>query len=325
MTNTLLEVDNLKKHFPIKSGFLRKETGSVKAVDGITFTINEGETLGLVGESGCGKSTTGRMIVDLLKPTGGMVNYKGKKISSEKQKYSKSIKKEIQMIFQDPFSSLNPRHRVIDAVEEPLAIHNMYTRSERKEKAEELLLKVGLSKEQLYRFPHEFSGGQRQRIGIARALALNPSLIICDEPVSALDVSIQSQILNLLKDLQTERKLSYLFIAHDLGVVKHISDRIAVMYLGSIVELTTKERLFQNPLHPYTKALLSSIPIEHPKQSKERIILKKDFPSPSNPPSGCKFHTRCPLATDICKEKVPTWEEKEAEHYVACHHVEISR
>ncbi|MCM3240264.1 dipeptide ABC transporter ATP-binding protein [Heyndrickxia oleronia] len=316
--STLVEVKNLKKHFPISKRIFSKKTSVVKAVDGLTFTIEKGETLGLVGESGCGKSTTGRMIMRLIEPTEGQVFFNGQDITSFSEDKLRKFRKEFQMIFQDPFASLNPRMKIGDIIEEPLIVHGV-EKEERKQRVERLLDVVGLTPFHADRFPHEFSGGQRQRIGIARALAVNPQLIVADEPVSALDVSIQSQILNLLKDLQKEFGLTYLFISHDLSVVEHISDRVGVMYLGRMVELADKDSLYKEPLHPYTKALLSAVPVPDPKVKRERIVLKGDLPSPSNPPSGCTFHTRCPFATEECKVKVPEWKEVREKHYVSCH------
>ncbi len=319
-SDILLEVNGLKKYFPVKSGILQKTVGHVKAVDDVSFFIKKGETFGLVGESGCGKSTAGRSIIRLYEPTDGQILFDGEDISYLKEKQLKPFRKDIQMVFQDPFSSLNPRKTVGTILEEPFRVHNLYTKAERKERVEHLLDRVGLMPQLRDRYPHEFSGGQRQRIGIARALTLNPKLIIGDEPVSALDVSIQSQVLNIMNDLQQEFGLTYLFIAHDLSVVKHISDRIGVMYLGRMMEVTDKRTLYKNPMHPYTQALLSAIPKSHPSEVKrERIILKGDVPSPSNPPKGCVFHTRCPQAMDHCKEIVPTLQELEPGHFVACH------
>lgn len=316
----LLEVNNLKKYFPVKAGVFRKTVGYVKAVDDISFYIKEGETLGLVGESGCGKSTTGATILRLEEATAGEVKFEGKDILSLNRKELREMRKEMQIIFQDPYASLNPRMTVADIVGEPLDIHNLArNKKERNEKVRELLDSVGLTAEQMNRYPHEFSGGQRQRIGIARALAVEPKLIIADEPVSALDVSIQAQVINILQDLQEEFGLTYLFIAHDLSVVKHISDRVAVMYLGKIVEMTDKRDLYNNPLHPYTQSLLSAIPIPDPTFKKERIILEGDVPSPVNPPAGCRFHPRCPKAMDICSQKEPEFKDYGNGHYAACH------
>ncbi|GIN21593.1 MAG TPA: dipeptide ABC transporter ATP-binding protein [Bacillus bacterium] len=314
----LLQVKNLQKHFPITNP-LGKVTGQVKAVNNVTFDLYEKETLGLVGESGCGKSTTGRTILRLTEPTSGTALYKGKDIFQLKEKAFMPIRKEMQMVFQDPHSSLNPKKRIGYSIEEPMKIQGIGTKAERMEKAMDLLNKVGLRRDQYYRYPHEFSGGQRQRIGLARALAVTPKVIICDEPVSALDVSIQSQVINLLQELQEEFEQAYLFIAHDLSVVRHISDRIGVMYLGSIVELAPTDELFKNPMHPYTQALLSAIPIANPHRKKERIVIKGDVPSPTNLPSGCVFHTRCPYAMDRCKSEIPTISQGENGHQVACH------
>lgn len=315
----LLEVKGLKKYFPFKQGMFSKETGFVRAVDGLDFTVFRGETLGIVGESGCGKSTAGQMIMQLLEPTEGEIWFDGKPMTGLQKDEVRKMRRHLQIIFQDPFSSLNPRMKVGDIVSEPLRVHGLYKGEELRRKVVELLQMVGLDEHHLSRHPHEFSGGQRQRIGIARALALRPDLIVCDEPVSALDVSIQSQILNLLKKLQRELNLTYIFIAHGLPAVKHISDRIAVMYLGRIVELAKRDDLFANPKHPYTEALLSAVPIPDPSQRKERIILQGDLPSPANPPSGCAFHTRCPYVQDVCKKEVPAFQHHSDGHYAACH------
>jgi peptide/nickel transport system ATP-binding protein len=318
-TETLLEVKNLKTYYPIKGGFLRRTIGSVKAVDGISFEIKKGETLGLVGESGCGKSTAGRTILRLLQPTDGKILFEGKDITFLQGKKLREMRKNFQMVFQDPYASLNPMQMVGDIVSEPIRNYTKKSMKELKEEVMELLMKVGLPSDAYYKYAHEFSGGQRQRIGIARALALKPKLIIADEPVSALDVSVQSQVLNLLKELQKEFGLTYLFIAHDLSVVKHMSDRIGVMYLGNMVEIADKKSLYHEPLHPYTKALISAIPIPEPRRKRERIVLEGDVPSPINPPSGCPFHTRCPVAKPECKEIKPTLKEVKPNHQVACH------
>ncbi len=320
MAEPLLEVRNLKKHFPIKKGFLKRKEEHVRAVDGVSFEIYEGETLGLVGESGCGKSTTGRMLLKLIESTEGAILFQGKDITKMTDDEIRPLRKDIQMIFQDPYASLNPRMTVGEIIAEPLIVHGMYKNSEEmKKRIHELLNMVGLSSYHSVRYPHEFSGGQRQRIGIARALAAQPKIIIADEPVSALDVSIQSQVLNLMQDLQRDLDLTYLFIAHDLSVVEHISDRVGVMYLGKLVELTDKDTLYEKPLHPYTQALLSAVPVPNPRIKKERIILEGSIPSPLNPPSGCTFHTRCKHATDICKKVVPEFKEIESNHFTACH------
>jgi peptide/nickel transport system ATP-binding protein len=319
----LLEVKNLKKHFPIQKGMFRKVVGHVRAVDGVDFFIREGETLGLVGESGCGKTTTGRLILRAIEPTEGEVTYRkdGKSVNLLNLTRSelKPYRREMQIIFQDPFSSLNPRMTVYDIVSEPLQIHGIMKGDELKDRVTELLKAVGLRAQHMNRYPYAFSGGQRQRIGIARALALRPKLIVCDEPVSALDVSIQAQTLNLLEDLQKEFGLTYLFIAHDLSVVQHISNRVAVMYLGNMVELADSKALYENPLHPYSEALLSAVPRTDPDQVTNRIVLQGDVPSPANPPSGCKFHPRCRFAQDICKQETPEWREVRPDHWVACH------
>lgn len=319
MTQDLLEVKHLKKYYPIKGGLLGRDIGQVKAVDDISFTVKKGETLGLVGESGCGKSTTGRALLRLIEPTDGQVLFEGKDVTAMGKEQLRKIRRDMQIVFQDPFASLNPRHTVERILEEPMIIHGIGNAKERKQRVLQLLEVVGLSAYHAKRYPHQFSGGQRQRIGIARALAVNPKLIVADEPVSALDVSIQSQVLNLMQDLQKEFQLTYIFIAHDLSVVKHISDRVGVMYLGRIVELTDKERLYDNPMHPYTQALLSAVPIPDPDVKKERVILQGDVPSPANAPKGCAFHTRCPVAMDICKSDRPVFQDQGAGHYVACH------
>ena len=322
MSPYLLEIDNLKIHFPIYGGVFLRKIGNVYAVDGVSFEIKPGETLGLVGESGCGKTTVGRGIIRLYKPTQGRVVFKGRSISELPRKEIRQVRRNLQMIFQDPFESLNSRHTIGNILEEPFLIHQIGSASERKEKVKELLDRVGIQQQAASQFPHEFSGGQRQRIGIARAIALNPELIICDEPVSALDVSIQSQILNLLLELQEEMNLTYLFIAHDLSVVKHISDRIAVMYLGKIVEYADADSLYETPLHPYTKALISAIPVPDPRIRNRPEVLVGDVPSPRKPPSGCRFHTRCPIAIERCKIEEPMLSalpgSTSKEHLVAC-------
>ncbi len=311
-SSPLIQVKNLKKYFTV-------EDNKLKAVDGLNLDIYPGETVGLVGESGCGKSTAGRTILRLHEPTSGEVLYNGKNIFSNNDREMSKLRRDIQMIFQDPYASLNPRMTVEEIIGEPFAIHHRMSGKKKKERIKELLRLVGLDANHISRFPHEFSGGQRQRIGIARALALDPKFIVCDEPISALDVSIQAQVVNLLKDLQRKMGLTYLFIAHDLSMVKYISDRILVMYLGKMVELSESEELYEDPLHPYTKALLSSVPIPDPELRRERIILKGDVPSPINPPSGCVFRTRCPAAMDVCAKAVPEWQEVKPGHFTACH------
>jgi oligopeptide transport system ATP-binding protein len=319
----LVEVENLKKHFPIRQGLIiEREIGSVKAVDGITFSINRGETLGLVGESGCGKTTAGRTILGLYPITAGKVTISGITMEKASKEQMKSFRRKAQMIFQDPYASLNPRWTISAIIGEPLHVHNLLpTEKARDERVHELMLRVGLSPRLINRFPHEFSGGQRQRIGVARALASDPEFIVCDEPISALDVSIQAQVVNLLEELQDEFNLTYLFIAHDLSMVRHICDRVAVMYLGIIVELADRNELYENPLHPYTQALLSAVPIPDPKRNRERhrTVLKGEIPSPINPPSGCRFHPRCPIAVERCKVEIPEWREITPDHWVACH------
>ena len=317
--NHLLEVKNLKKYFPVKSGLVSRAKAFVKAVDGVSFAIHRKETLGLVGESGCGKTTAGRTIIRLLEPTDGEVLFDGKKVYECGGKDLRALRRHMQIIFQDPFASLNPRLTVGATVAEPLAVHGIARGAEKKKLVREILERVGLSPNYVNRYPHEFSGGQRQRIGIARALALKPRFIVCDEPVSALDVSIQAQIINLLEDLQEEFELSYLFIAHDLSVVKHISDRVGVMYLGKMMELAPSEELYASPLHPYTRALLSAAPVPDPKTKLKRLILPGDVPSPINPPSGCSFHPRCKYAHDICKKVEPQMQELTPNHFAACH------
>ncbi|AAM25655.1 ABC transporter ATP-binding protein [Caldanaerobacter subterraneus] len=319
MSEPLIEVKNLKKYFPIRGGVLQRTIGYVKAVDGVSFTINKGETLSLVGESGCGKSTVGRTIIRLYDKTDGDVLFKGIPIHSLKKSELRKLRPKMQMVFQDPFSSLNPRLRIGDAVGEALLDHGLVSKNELRDRVIEALEMCGLASYHIDRYPHEFSGGQRQRIGIARALILDPEFIVLDEPVSSLDVSIQAQIINLLMDLQQQKGLTYLFISHDLSVVEHISTRVAVMYLGNIVEMASRDELFDHPLHPYTQALLSAVPIPDPDLKRERIILEGDIPSPANPPKGCKFHTRCPFAKDICKEQVPEFRDVGGGHYVACH------
>lgn len=319
MSKVLLKVDGLKKYFPIRKGVLNTQVGDVKAVDDVSFEVFEGETLGIVGESGCGKSTTGRLLMRLLEPTEGEIEFAGKKISELSNNDMRKARRDIQMIFQDPYASLNPRHNIGKILEEPLIVHGMGNAKERKQKVLELLEIVGLNEYHVKRYPHQFSGGQRQRIGIARALMTNPRLIIADEPVSALDVSIQAQVLNLLQNLQKDLKLTYIFISHDLGVVRHISNRVGVMYLGKLVELTASEDLYAEPLHPYTQALLSSVPVPDPTFEREQLIISGDIPSASNPPSGCTFHTRCPFKKEECSQVVPKMQEVKPGHFVACH------
>jgi oligopeptide transport system ATP-binding protein len=321
----ILHVDNLVKHFPITQGIImQKQIGAVHAVDGVSFDVRRGETLGLVGESGCGKSTTGRTILQLYKPTGGQVHFDGVDLVALKGEELRLMRRRMQMIFQDPYASLNPRMTLADIIGEPLVVHNVAKGKELNERVEHLLELVGLNPGFASRFPHEFSGGQRQRIGIARAIALQPSFIVCDEPISALDVSIQAQVVNLLEELQEKFNLTYLFIAHDLSMVRHISNRVGVMYLGIIVELTDRDALYKNPMHPYTQALLSAIPIPDPflEEKRRRTILQGDVPSPVNPPSGCRFRTRCPIAEALCSEKKPDFRELKPGHFVACHFAE---
>lgn len=318
-SKNLLEIKNLKTYYPVKGGFFKRTIGNVKAVDNISFEIKKGETFGLVGESGCGKSTAGRTILRLLKPTDGQIIFDGKDITKVSGISLREIRRDLQMVFQDPYASLNPMQMVGDIIAEPIYNFEKKSKEELKKEVLDLLEKVGLPEDAYYKYAHEFSGGQRQRIGIARALALRPKLIIADEPVSALDVSVQSQVLNLLKDLQEEFDLTFLFIAHDLSVVKYMSDRIGVMYLGNMVEIADKDSLYAEPLHPYTQALISAIPSPDPRKKKERIILKGDVPSPLNPPTGCPFHPRCPMAMEECSKKFPVLKEVKPSHRVACH------
>jgi oligopeptide transport system ATP-binding protein len=322
--NDLIKVENLTKHFPITRGVLiQRQIGAVQAVDNVSFTIKRGETLGLVGESGCGKSTVGRTILQLYPATSGKVYFKDKELTRLKGENLRNLRRDMQIIFQDPYASLNPRMTVGGIIGEPLEVHNIGTPKERKARVRDLLRLVGLNPYFINRYPHEFSGGQRQRIGVARALALEPEFIVCDEPISALDVSIQAQVVNLLEELQQMLGLTYLFIAHDLSMVRHISDRTAVMYLGKIVELASRDELYTNALHPYTRALLSAVPIPDPVKERRRVrtILTGDVPSPAKPPSGCRFHTRCPIAMDICKTEEPEWREAVPDHWTACHAV----
>lgn len=315
----LIEVENLKKYFPVKKGIFSRTVGEVRAVDGVSFTIKRGETLGLVGESGCGKTTVGRSILRLIEPTAGRISFNGENLLELDGERLRNLRASLQIIFQDPFSSLDPRMSAGQIIAEPIRNHMKVSKTEIRQRVADLMERVGLHPEHISRYPHEFSGGQRQRIGIARALALNPLAIICDEPVSALDVSIQAQVINLLARLQEEMQLSYLFIAHDLSVVEHISDRVAVMYLGRIVELATDKALYQNPLHPYSQALLSAVPIPDPEIRKKKILLQGDVPSPMDPPTGCTFHTRCPEVMDICSQEIPIFKNMGDEHWVACH------
>ncbi len=318
----LMHVKDLVKHFPIYQGLIvQKQVGAVRAVDGISFDVHQGETLGLVGESGCGKSTTGRTVLQLYRPTSGAVNFDGVNLVELKGENLRKMRRKMQMIFQDPYASLNPRMTVSEIIGEPLIVHHVANGKEVEQRVEQLLALVGLNPAFANRFPHEFSGGQRQRIGVARALALQPSFIVCDEPISALDVSIQAQVVNLLEELQDQFNLTYLFIAHDLSMVRHISDRVAVMYLGVIVELASRDEIYHSPLHPYTQALLSAVPIPDPfaEEQRKRVILEGDVPSPTNPPSGCRFRTRCPIAKPVCGESRPDFKEFKPGHFVACH------
>jgi oligopeptide transport system ATP-binding protein len=321
--DVLLHVEGLKKYFPIRRGVFQRHVGDVKAVDDVSFDVYRGETLGLVGESGCGKTTTGRTIIRIYEPTSGQVVFKGQNLAALRSGEMREMRRSMQMIFQDPYASLNPRMSVLKIVGEPLEVYHLANKEERRERVANLLQLVGLNPDFMVRYPHEFSGGQRQRIGLARSLALNPELIICDEPISALDVSIQAQVVNLLEDLQQELGLTYIFIAHDLSMVRHISDRVAVMYLGRIVELTDRETLYAKPLHPYTQALLSAIPVPDPvvEESRQRILLEGDLPSPAHPPKGCNFCTRCPQVQDICEQEEPAFIEVEPNHFCACHFV----
>lgn len=318
MSELLLEVNGLKKYFPITGGIFGRKQGEVKAVDDVSFYVKKGETLGIVGESGCGKSTTGRLLMRLIEASDGRILFEDKEISSMSKSELRKTRRDIQMVFQDPYASLNPRHSIQQILEEPLIVHGIGNKEERKKRVQEMLEVVGLSSYHARRYPHQFSGGQRQRIGIAKALMTKPKLIIADEPVSALDVSIQAQVLNLMKDIQTEFQLTYIFIAHDLGVVRHISDRVGVMYLGRLIELADSEELYENPMHPYTKALLSAVPIPDPDIKRETILIEGELPSPANPPSGCAFHTRCSQCMDICKTTRPV-ERNLNGHSVACH------
>lgn len=318
-TQPIMQISGLKKHFPVGTWHIRARRETVKAVDGVDFDVYEGETLGIVGESGCGKSTLARLLLHLMPVTEGSIIFKGTNLFAKNRHELKQIRKQIQIIFQDPFSSLDPRKRIGKIIDEPLRIHGVRGSANRRQIVQKLMERVGIRNEWIGRYPHEFSGGQRQRIAIARALVLNPSLVICDEPVSALDVSIQAQVLNLFKNLQQELGLTYVFISHDLSVIRHISNRIAVMYLGKIVEISDADKLFSAPAHPYTQALLSAIPVSHPAHAKNRIILKGDVPSPMHPPQGCRFHTRCPIAVPSCRDSEPFMKELNGSHKAACH------
>jgi oligopeptide/dipeptide ABC transporter ATP-binding protein len=320
----LIEVKDLVKYFPVRGGLLQRVQGWVKAVDGVSFGIREGEALGLVGESGCGKTTVGRCLLRLIEPTSGQVWFKGQELTETPLQEIKPLRREMQLIFQDPFSSLDPRSKIADSIGEGLYVHGIKDSQERRVRVREVMRLVGLSEDHMRRYPHEFSGGQRQRIGIARALILRPKFIVCDEPVSALDVSIQAQVLNLLRSLQQEFGLTYLFIAHNMSVVEHISDRVAVMYLGKMAEMANRGDLYKNPLHPYTQALLSAIPIPDPDRKKERTILAGDVPSPLNPPTGCRFHPRCPIARENCSVDEPEFRELAPDHFAACHYADLS-
>ncbi len=322
----ILTVTDLKKHFPIMKGVFRKQVGAVRAVDGVTFDVYRGETLGLVGESGSGKSTTGRVILQLDKATSGSANYEGEELTTVSGNRMRELRKEMQMIFQDPHASLNPRMTVASIIGEPLVENSTMNKEDRRKRIDELLSLVGLDPTHANRYPHEFSGGQRQRIGIARAIALNPKFIVCDEPIAALDVSIQAQVVNLLKDLQEELELTYLFISHDLSMVRHIADRVAVMYLGNLVELAQVDELYDNPRHPYTQALNSAVPLPDPvlEATRQRVILEGDIPSPANPPPGCVFSTRCPISTEKCSAEVPVWRDLGDNHWVSCHFAEMT-